>query len=58
LKPQSSLLAIHPLQEGYTSYSFLNSSTNWEPSIHTYEPMGAILNTTMLWFPDWVIQFK
>ena len=59
LKPQS----VHPvtflLQQGHTSQSFPNSSTNWGPSIQTHEPMGAILTqatiTGMTVFLSWFL---
>ena len=34
---------LHSLQQGPTSKSHPNISTNWGPNIQIYEPMGTIL---------------
>lgn len=40
------MLVTSLLQWGHTFYSFLNSSTNWDPKIQISDSMQAIFNQT------------
>jgi hypothetical protein len=48
LKPQSPFPVTYLLQQGHTSWSFPNISTNWGSSDQTYGPVGAFLIQTTI----------